>query len=98
MTDREVIIECLKKTLDKCTFSKYQLEAFSFEGEIKPYSEYYDYNMYSRTWFFRHDFAKAFWGEERLSLGHTTPAWKTHLQQMVMEENPIDYLRKFIEK
>jgi hypothetical protein len=23
-------------------------------------------------------------------------AWKAHLQQMVLEENPIDYLRKFI--
>lgn len=23
-------------------------------------------------------------------------AWKMHLQQMVLEENPIDYLRKWI--
>lgn len=25
------------------------------------------------------------------------PAWQYHLQQMVLEENPIDYLRKFID-
>lgn len=26
------------------------------------------------------------------------PLWQYHLQQMVLFENPIDYLRKFIEK
>lgn len=25
------------------------------------------------------------------------PFWQYHLQQMVLEENPIDYLRKFVE-
>jgi hypothetical protein len=53
------------------------------------------------TVIFSHDFAKAFWGEKRtekqgsinvpVNLG-----WQYHLQQMVLEENPIDYLRKFM--
>jgi len=51
---------------------------------------------------FSHDFAKAFWGEkmEYLELAgqicSDEPIWKYELQKMVLEENPIDYLRKFI--
>jgi len=58
---------------------------------------------------FSHDFAKAFWGEKhsghqnlvRKGIGNyiTSPIndWQHHLQQMIIEENPINYLRKFIE-
>lgn len=77
---------------------------------------------------FSHDFAKAFWGEEKWNFGYkvtlhndkskegwkwwkhkTTswdfksseikmwlPAWQYHLQQMVLEEDLIKYLEKFI--
>lgn len=60
------------------------------------------------TIIFSHDFAKAFFGNEnsdiptikKLDVGHymfdDQSQWKAHLQQMVLEENPIDYLRKFI--
>jgi hypothetical protein len=47
---------------------------------------------------FHHDFAKAFWGEKDYHLPFgKIKAWQDNLQQMVLEENPIDYLRKFIE-
>ena len=59
---------------------------------------------------FSHDFAKAFWGEGYddeitemvvFPTGHEEEEyvikWMYHLQQMVLEENPIDYLRKFID-
>ena len=74
---------------------------------------------------FSHDFAKAFWGEEKhlenqfdiidncacgeltyhyyqtyedgMVRNCTEYCWQYHLQQMVLEQNPIDYLRKFIE-
>ena len=26
----------------------------------------------------------------------TLPAWRYHLQQMVLEENPIQYLKRFL--
>jgi hypothetical protein len=60
---------------------------------------------------FHHEFAKAFWGEEmdeptnillvdssntKFYNEYKPYAWQYHLQQMVLEENPIDYLRKFI--
>lgn len=35
---------------------------------------------------FSHPFAKAFWGV----------AWEHHLQQMVLEEEPLIYLEKFV--
>jgi len=36
---------------------------------------------------FSHEFAKAFWKEED---------WKVHLQQMVLEKDPVSYVGKFI--
>jgi len=51
---------------------------------------------------FSHDFAKAFWGEktEYIELAgrlcDDVPIWQYELQKMVLEKNPIDYLRKFI--
>lgn len=55
---------------------------------------------------FSHDFAKAFWGEQTtdyvrlsdvdISFGPNSDGWEYHLQQMVLEENPIKYLEKFL--
>lgn len=38
---------------------------------------------------FSHSFAKAFWHDED---------WQHHLQQMVLEENPLQYLAKFLDE
>ena len=54
------------------------------------------------TIIFSHDFAKCFWGEEETYNGTSgqcdnyLPAWKFYLQQMVLEEEPIKYLEKFL--
>ena len=59
---------------------------------------------------FSHDFAKAFWKNDFWAAHISTPVgdndnglgmrmshrWQYHLQQMVLQENPINYLRKFI--
>ena len=51
---------------------------------------------------FSHDFAKAFWGEEELNLieppfmDSILLAWEYHLMKMVLEKDPIKYLKKFI--
>jgi hypothetical protein len=60
---------------------------------------------------FSHDFAKAFWGEE-FKEGEAESSnekwvsgyewefkgkrWQWHLQQMVLEEEPLKYLERFI--
>lgn len=61
---------------------------------------------------FWHDFAKAFWGEEEICTHCETPlnptfqcqcineyceiAWQYHLQQMVLEKEPLKYLEEFL--
>ena len=60
---------------------------------------------------FSHDFAKAFWGENKIQhadilLGKTYDVsswvqnnfkrWEYHLQQMVLCEEPLKYLEKFL--
>lgn len=49
---------------------------------------------------FNHDFAKALWGEsdaattnQRRDLHIGLSGWKLHLQQMVIAENPLEYLK-----
>ena len=60
-------------------------------------------NVYSII--FSHDFAKAFWGEKKLpkhlkvgpeSSVNYWGGWQFHLQQMVLEENPLSYLERFL--
>lgn len=58
---------------------------------------------------FSHEFAKAFWGDgdkkktRRMQLigdkyyPFYQDGWRVHLQQMVLEENPIKYLSKFLD-
>jgi hypothetical protein len=55
---------------------------------------------------FSHDFAKAFWGEEIVrdtiwfdgveADDRSMPAWQYHLQEMVLWEEPLKYLEKFL--
>lgn len=40
---------------------------------------------------FNHSFAKAFFSYE-----DTTEKWKEHLQEMALEENPVEYLKKYL--
>ena len=66
------------------------------------------YGISLQTFIFSHDFAKAFWGDhsEKNNVGFDhaesklvyleQECWKHHLQQMVLEEDPIEYLRQFV--
>lgn len=53
---------------------------------------------------FAQDFAKAFWGdlqeeyEGENKIRYQVVAWKHHLQTMVLQENPLEYLVKFLTK
>lgn len=58
--------------------------------------EYYHRNQI----IYSHDFAKALWGDKDTIVWaddqrmETLPAYKFHLQQMVISPDPIDYLRE----
>ena len=50
---------------------------------------------------FDHDFAKAFWGSSMVAVHMRKgtiywDSWEYHLQQMVLEKEPLKYLEKFL--
>ena len=100
MTNEEI----LKKAIEKAVWSGFNNGKFpdTFDENIGRIG-------YQEFIVFRHDFAKAFWGGEVCYKPNTTkdvgsytivefepPAWQRHLQQMVLEEDPIKYLEQFL--
>ena len=45
---------------------------------------------------FSHDFAKAFWGDELDYDPEGIASWRPHLQRMVLFEEPLQYLKKYL--
>ena len=108
MTSEQILKKAIKEAVKNgWEFGNYFLEElFGKGGEWEMYDLEETLKAgYGKTiWFiFSHDFAKAFWGETEYE---TTPlsenrylkklGWKEHLQQMVLEEEPILYLEKFL--
>jgi hypothetical protein len=65
-----------------------------YPGEVRRWHSIYDI-------IFSHEFAKAFWGKRRLEFMFLDRTdinyfWEYHLQQMVLEEEPLKYLEKFL--
>jgi hypothetical protein len=98
-----------KKPLNKVEVSEFnnKLNVLFWKGKWFTINESYRLEEV----IFSHDFAKAFWGDnysENITKyfeyengcveQESVLNWVYHLQQMVLEENPIDYLRKFIEE
>lgn len=93
MTDREIYEASLTKAVNNGYTNQWSLEARSYYADI-----------------FSHSFAKAYWGEEiaertanymvsddpYCAAFSELPAYKWHLQQMVLEESPLKYLEKFL--
>ena len=86
MTQKEIYLAALKKAFPE-DYSKRMFDIIGNDydtGEERPFQT-----------IFSHQFAKAFWGDD----GHileSKPAWEYHLQQMVLEEEPLKYLEKFL--
>lgn len=107
MTDHEII----RKAVDKASKNGYTgwksfVPAFP---PLKVKSKRKLEELFGATLLFHkekiiysHDFAKAFWGEK----GHVRKyldgikmepiAWKYHLQEMVILEEPMEYLEKYL--
>ena len=91
--------EILKKAIEKAVkngYKKYADELWELLHE----------NNYYGT-IFSHDFAKAFWGESKCDCMQTPNGtlhkdnckerdWQYHLQQMVISDDPVKYLKKFL--
>ena len=104
MTDAEV----LRKAIEKANGKGYKLPFgwglchrvgcinLIFDGGRGELGSHIEETEFWRI-IFSHSFAKAFWGLARPGIDDI-PDWQYHLRQMVLEENPIDYLRKFIDQ
>ena len=94
----------LKKAIEKAEKNGYPKELSKW---LKSNSNLTDLMIYSQ-FIFDHDFAKEFWGEDKQcnvkeyfegedKVSYELYEWQYHLQQMVLEENPILYLEQFLE-
>ena len=90
MTDAEVLMQVIRKAYpDKK--DQEELDLFRYaKGQLDRDGAY--------RLIFSHRFARAFWGCEKNAVINASAGekWEYHLQEMVLEEKPIDYLREFI--
>ncbi len=99
MTNNEIFIKVVEKAKNNGyspIFGASYSYCDSYAGEILIYKQY----------IFSHEFAEAFWGEEEIfdQLDNRQdnlyfegfPIFQYHLQQMVIEKEPLKYLEKFL--
>ena len=97
MSKEQILKKAIKKAVDN-GFNKYK-EIIKNPSLIWCNSAKGHYEL-----IFSHEFAKAFWGENIFLNGkefincitRDLEVWQYHLQQMVLEKDPIKYLEKFL--
>ena len=96
MTDEMI----LKKAIKKAVKGGYTNLTYELYGEdwIEDTGYLSDGRLFGLI--FSHDFVKAFWGEDTFEHGSSVfkGHWLYHLQNMVIEKNPLKYLEKFLDK
>lgn len=106
MTDKEI----LQRAIERAVINGYLKTGVTIEF-YKPLTKvcsneahwYYETDSYYQL-IFSHNFAKAFWSDKMLSIGNCSvhhgawvgKEWEYHLQQMVIEKEPLKYLEKFL--
>jgi len=108
MTDKEILQKVIDKLPENFSdfYKKINLDIYEINGlylyEIDGWEV-----IHLRDLIYNHDFAKEFFGERAKKTQimsyvdfHNNvcniPKWKHHLQQMVLEEDPLKYLEKFL--
>ncbi|MFX1536790.1 MAG: hypothetical protein ACFFDI_21445 [Promethearchaeota archaeon] len=105
MTNEEI----LKKAIEKAKKNGYQLQDRWGCYVLNFYNDYFkdnfDTNMDYYRIIFDHSFAKAFFGRKKTgamlaktdgSKPREVEEWELHIQQMVLCEDPIRYLKQFL--
>jgi hypothetical protein len=107
MTNLEILIKAIHKILKEgmINIDGFAYDENSFytkenqEEAIRVLAKTLLRNGYYQL-IFSHEFAKYFWGGCNI-IGcegcYKDILWQYHLQQMVLEENPLDYLKVFLE-
>ena len=103
MSDKEILGKAIQKAIDG-GWTDDALEDVGIEIYSSSFGDYRSMN----DLIYRHDFAKALWGEEHHSsqihelpstraneinqLGVSLQSWQYHLQAMVISPDPIKYI------
>lgn len=109
MTDQEILIKAIEKAIaGGFRHSDYPEEVLDV-GAVFYYFDDDHGNLSINDLIWRHDFAKALWGEKEAGTedfyspehnelsGSSWPTmWQYHLQQMVIAKDPIAYLGEHI--
>ena len=88
MTNEQILKKAIEKAVKNGLEFEYDCEC-KFPDICDWHESAIDYRI-----IFSHDFAKEFWGEKEWLNGMS--AWANHLQQMVLEEQPLKYIEKFL--
>jgi hypothetical protein len=86
------------KTIFTRAIDKAVVNGFNLQLAIE-YEAHHIYWLHDNRYYaiiFSLDFAKAFFPKTDEHGFHKDDAWKYYLQQMVLEENPLYYLKKFL--
>lgn len=98
-------IQILKKAIDKAVDGGYN----EFGSGARDILDEEDLKQFKNLYYliiFSHDFAESFWGEHPdIDNGKKYDAkikingkiyWQYHLQQMILKEKPLKYIKKFL--
>lgn len=95
MTNEEI----LKKAISKAVMNGYRHDP-NFSYKINEIAFTFRHQPFPLI--FSHKFAKGFWGEKDMwgtlcdSYERENPNWKYHLQHMVLKEQPLKYLERYL--
>ena len=100
MTDDYILEKVIAKAVKNGWKSPYASMFTSFPDIAEEFIDSEEYLKF----IYSHEFAKALWGSEGIVIdtptqkiyGSNVPAWEWNLQQMVIAENPIQYMAEFI--
>lgn len=94
VNDNQIVV-CGPTTKEKAI--EWALECIGWNEDL----QFFESTIYG--FIFSRDFAEAFWIDEKPSEYPDRPSipeynyyWEKHLMLMIIEQNPIDYLRRFV--
>lgn len=109
MTNREILLKAIRKVEANGFTLSNDKHTVGIEENLLGWTPEDPKLLGYQSILFDHDFAKAFWGEKdfdyEIEVGFPDgtvydvarlPAWQYHLQQMVLEEDPIRYLEEYV--
>lgn len=106
MTNQQILEKAIAKAIDGGYYVQSGQRIVSLQDEWITYSSDHqkEYSEQAANLIFNHDFAKALWGDDGFTTTGlkcsthegVTRLWQYHLQQMVIADDPIQYLAENI--